>query len=83
MMERIRGDIIGRGWVNRNEDSKTILLSHLAEKIREMRELQPSESNTLAFVDGGSLFDCRFPGPSLRFGPLIASRTSIGIYAWA
>jgi Predicted aminoglycoside phosphotransferase len=69
VMERIRGDIIGRGWVNRSEDSKAKLLSQLAEKIREMRELQPSEGNTVASVDGGSLFDCRVPGRSLRFGP--------------
>ncbi|KAJ5189667.1 Aminoglycoside phosphotransferase [Penicillium cf. griseofulvum] len=69
VMERIRGDIIGEGWVNRSEDSKAKLLSQLAEKIREMRELQPSEGNTVSSVDGGSLFDCRIPGPSLRFGP--------------
>lgn len=69
MMERIQGDIIGRDWVKRSEDSKAKLLSQLAEKIREMRDLQPSEGIMVASVDGGSLFDCRIPGPSLRFGP--------------
>ncbi|KAJ5427846.1 Aminoglycoside phosphotransferase [Penicillium cf. griseofulvum] len=44
VMERIRGDIIGEGWVNRSEDSKAKLLSQLAEKIREMRELQPIQN---------------------------------------
>ncbi|KXG47700.1 Aminoglycoside phosphotransferase [Penicillium griseofulvum] len=71
LMERIKGDMIGKGWVNRSEDSKTKLLSQLAGMIREMRALQPSQFNKagVASVDGGSLFDCRIPGPSLRFGP--------------
>jgi hypothetical protein len=68
-MERIKGDIIGNGWVNRSENSKANLLSLLAEKIREMRDLQPPEGMGVASVDGGSLFDCRVPGPFLRFGP--------------
>lgn len=34
-----------------------------------MRELQPLEGTKVASTDGGSLFDCRIPGPSLRFGP--------------
>ncbi|KGO75058.1 Aminoglycoside phosphotransferase [Penicillium italicum] len=69
VMERIKGDIIGSGWVKRSEDSKAELLSQLAGKVREMRDLQPSQGNRVASVDGGSLFDCRVPGPSLRFGP--------------
>ena len=69
VMERIQGDIIGKGWVYRSEDSKARLLSQLAEKIREMRKLQPAEGNMIANVDGGSLSDCRVAGTSLRFGP--------------
>ncbi|KAJ5720912.1 kinase-like protein [Penicillium malachiteum] len=69
VMERIEGDIIGNGWVKRSEDSKAKLLSQLAEKIREMRGLRPPEGTMIASVDDGSLFDCRIPGPSLRFGP--------------
>lgn len=69
VMGRIKGDIIGNGWVKRSEDSKAKLLSQLAEKIREMRGLRPPEGTRVASVDDGSLFDCRIPGPSLRFGP--------------
>ncbi|KAJ5789105.1 uncharacterized protein N7518_006116 [Penicillium psychrosexuale] len=69
VMERIQGDIIGKRWVYRSEDSKAKLLSQLAEKILEMRKLQPPEGNMIANVDGGSLFDCRVAGTSLRFGP--------------
>ncbi|KAH3488412.1 hypothetical protein KXW06_006040, partial [Aspergillus fumigatus] len=50
------------------------LLSQLAEKIREMRDLQPPEGMGVASVDGGSLFDCRVPGRSLRFGPFATTQ---------
>ncbi|KAF7714530.1 Aminoglycoside phosphotransferase [Penicillium ucsense] len=62
------GEMIGSGWVRRSEDSKAELLSQLADKIREMRELRPSQDR-IASVDGGSLYDCRVAGPTLRFGP--------------
>ncbi|KAJ5782403.1 hypothetical protein N7457_004177 [Penicillium paradoxum] len=68
VMERIEGDIIGNGWVRRSADSQTRLLSQLKEMIMEMRELQPP-ANTVASVDGRSLFDCRIGGPFMRFGP--------------
>ncbi|ODM23307.1 hypothetical protein SI65_00896 [Aspergillus cristatus] len=69
VMQRIQGDMMGAGWVKRSEESKTRLLSQLGMMIREMRELQPPKDIRIASVDGGSLFDCRVPGPSLRFGP--------------
>ncbi|CEJ58686.1 hypothetical protein PMG11_07335 [Penicillium brasilianum] len=69
VMERIKGDMIGRGWVKRSEDSKAKLLTQLAGKVREMRDLQPPPGIGVASVVRGSLFDCRVPGPSLRFGP--------------
>ena len=68
-MKRIEGDIIGRGWANRSEDSELKLLSQLAEIVHEMADLPPAQGIGIASVDGGSLFDCRIPGPSLRFGP--------------
>ncbi|CAG8389769.1 unnamed protein product [Penicillium salamii] len=34
-----------------------------------MRVLQPPEGTRIASADGGSLFDCRIPGPTFRFGP--------------
>ncbi|KAE8152907.1 kinase-like protein [Aspergillus avenaceus] len=66
---RIKGDIIGSGWVKQSENSKAKLLSQLAKKICEMRDLQPPEGMEVASLDGESLFDCRIPGHSLRFGP--------------
>lgn len=69
VMERIKGDIIGNGWVRRSGESKAKLLSALARMIREMRDLRPLEGMGVASVDGGSLHDCRIPGPSLDFGP--------------
>lgn len=69
VMERIKGDMIGVAWVKRSEESKAKLLSQLKKMIEEMRELQAPEGGSVASVDGGSLFDCRVPGPSLRFGP--------------
>ncbi|KAB8277510.1 kinase-like domain-containing protein [Aspergillus minisclerotigenes] len=69
VMERIKGDIIGSGWVHRKEESKAKLLSQLAKLVAEMRELQPPADIVVASVDGGPLFDCRVPGRSLHFGP--------------
>ncbi|KAF7183564.1 hypothetical protein CNMCM7691_003843 [Aspergillus felis] len=37
--------------------------------IQEMRGLVPPEGCGIANIDGGPLYDCRLPGPSLRFGP--------------
>lgn len=69
VMERIKGDMLGKGWVRRSESSKQKLLSQLAEMICEMRDLQPPKDIGIASVDGGSLFDFRVPGPSIHFGP--------------
>ena len=69
VMERIKGEIIGAGWVRRSEESKARLLSQLREIIRKMREVHPPEGMGVSSVDGGDLFDCRIAGPSLRFGP--------------
>ena len=69
VMERIKGDMIGVGWVNRSEESKTKLLTQLKKMIQEIRELPPPEGIGITSISGGTLFDCRLPGPSLRFGP--------------
>lgn len=69
VIERIRGHMIGSGRVKRSEEPKTKLLAQLKEMICELRELKPPETMGVASVDGGSLYDCRIPGPSIRFGP--------------
>lgn len=68
VMQRIKGDRIGKGWVNRSEVSKARLLSQLKAMILEMRELQPPANMGVASVDGGTLYDCRISGPP-HFGP--------------
>ncbi|CAG8001878.1 unnamed protein product [Penicillium salamii] len=69
VMERIKGEMIGVGWVYRNEESKTKLLAQLKKMILEMRELRPPDGIVVSSVCGGPLFDCRLAGTSLRFGP--------------
>lgn len=69
VMERIKGEYIGRGWVRRTEESKAKLLSQLSEMVLEMRRLPPPDGVGVASADGGPLYDCRVPGPSLRHGP--------------
>ncbi|KAL4968843.1 aminoglycoside phosphotransferase family protein [Aspergillus stella-maris] len=69
VMERINGDMLGKGWVKRSEKSKAKLLSQLTEMVNEMRQLQSPERTGIASIDGGSHYDCRVPGTSLRFGP--------------
>ena len=69
VMERIDGDLVGTEWLNRSAESKTAVLSQLKSLTQEMRRLSPPQPGKIANVDEGSLFDCRLPGPSLRFGP--------------
>lgn len=68
VMDRIRGEPLGQGWVQRSEESKTKALSELKRLVQEMRGI-PAPGPGVQNVDGGSLFDPRLPGPSLRFGP--------------
>ena len=69
VMERIQGDMIANGWLRRSEESKAKLLSQLAGLVQQMRDIRPPEGTRIASVDDGSIYDCRLPGPSLRFGP--------------
>ncbi|KAE8354489.1 hypothetical protein BDV28DRAFT_130790 [Aspergillus coremiiformis] len=48
LMERIKGDMIGVGWVQRNEESKAKLLSKLKSIIQEMREIPAPEGTAIA-----------------------------------
>ncbi|CBF69421.1 hypothetical protein AN6463.2 [Aspergillus nidulans FGSC A4] len=69
VMERIKGDMIGMGWVHRNEESKAKLLTQLKAMVQEMRAIPPPGGTGVSSVDGGALYDCRLPSPTLRFGP--------------
>lgn len=69
VMERIQGHIIGRGWVDRSEESKAKLLSQLSKMVYEMRSLPCPEGTKIASIEGGPLYDSRVPGQNLCFGP--------------
>lgn len=68
LMERIDGEMVGKGWVHQSAKSKARILWQLKQFIQEMRNISPP-STVVANVNGGSQFDCRLPGPSLQFGP--------------
>ncbi|KAF2137376.1 uncharacterized protein K452DRAFT_235979 [Aplosporella prunicola CBS 121167] len=68
VMEKISGDMIGQGWVQRSEESKASILFELKRLVQEMRDI-PASGPGVHNVDGGPLFDPRLPGPSLRIGP--------------
>lgn len=82
VMERIHGTYLAQGWVQRSEESKAKILSKLKSLLQQLRKLSPPGPG-ISNVDGGSLYDCRLPGPSLRFGPFEACKTSTSIYAEA
>ncbi|WEW55213.1 hypothetical protein PRK78_000642 [Emydomyces testavorans] len=69
LMERICGDKLGHGWVTRSEKSKATVIAQLKQMIQEMRSLSAPEGCGIMNVNGGPLYDCRLPGPSLLFGP--------------
>ncbi|OBT53992.1 hypothetical protein VE04_05964 [Pseudogymnoascus sp. 24MN13] len=66
-MERIHGDMIGRGWTSRADESKAKILSQLKEMVADMRKIAPPNL-AVSNVDGGILYDSRIHGP-MRFGP--------------
>jgi len=68
VMERIRGDMIGRGWVFRTAESKAKILFQLKEMVAEMRKIPPPPNLAVSNVDGGMLYDGRIYGP-MQFGP--------------
>jgi serine/threonine protein kinase len=68
VMEHLRGEMLGQGWVHRSDQSKAVILSQLRRFIHEMRQIPPPGPR-VANVDGGSLFDPRISVPTWRFGP--------------
>jgi len=77
VMERIQGQKLAVGWLERSEESKLHLLAQLRSLVDEIRTLKPRHGSSVCSVDGGSLFDMRLPGlgvtyptpTSRRFGP--------------
>lgn len=76
-MERIRGQKLATGWLDRSDDSKAILLKQLKSMVEEIRMVKSPHGSRVASVDCGSLSDKRLPGLGVtypvptakRFGP--------------
>ncbi|KAF2875933.1 kinase-like domain-containing protein [Massariosphaeria phaeospora] len=69
VMDRMRGQSVGAGWLRRSEESRRKILDQLRDMVEEMRCVTPPEGSVVAHVDGGSLHDPRIPGISHCFGP--------------
>lgn len=75
--ERISGNKLAIGWMDRSEDSRARLLAQLKSMVDEMRNVKPLHSPSIASVDGRSLYDMRLPSLGViypiatpkRFGP--------------
>jgi len=68
LMERIRGEMVAKGWVNRPQSSRARILENLKKTVFELRTLK-TQSSAIASVTGGILYDGRLPGKTERFGP--------------
>ena len=72
-MERINGEMLGRTWVKRSDESKAKILQQLKRMVDEMRNIPPpprqQQKQGVCNVDGGPIWDCRLPGKSMCHGP--------------
>ena len=66
-MGRVDGNILGKGWVRRVEESKAKILLQLKNYIQEMRNFKLSEGCEVANIDGGFFFQRSPIGPSGLF----------------
>ena len=72
VMERIDGEILGQGWIQRSKESKEHLLKQLKDIVEEMRSIPSPAAVGVSSTFGGTLYDCRLPGTPgtrRRFGP--------------
>ncbi|KAF8119967.1 kinase-like domain-containing protein [Boletus edulis] len=68
LMDRIKGDMLVRGWASRTDESKANIFGQLRKMVDEMRKL-PAPGHCISNVVGGSLYDSRFAGTSSTIGP--------------
>lgn len=57
--ERIEGNMVGKGWPNRSDESKT---NSVEKMIQELRSLPPPPGTAIGNVDCGLIYDGRLPG---------------------
>lgn len=67
LMDRIDGKMLTCGWSSRSAGSKTKILTQLKRMVDELRSLPPP-SQRISDVNGGPLYDDRFPRSSFA-GP--------------
>ncbi|KAK3054679.1 hypothetical protein LTR09_004408 [Extremus antarcticus] len=74
VMQRSKSHKPAIGWQKRSEDSKLRILTQLKAMIDEMRSLKSPYRDAVTSACGGSLFDDRLPGLSLRYPVNTSSR---------
>ncbi|KAM0424844.1 hypothetical protein ACHAPT_009900 [Fusarium lateritium] len=68
VMSRTSGEMVGRGWKERSDESKTRILDQLRQMITELRSVPPPEGAGVSAIDGGPIYDCHMPDPKYQ-GP--------------
>lgn len=69
VMQHIKGEMAGRGWLNRTEDSKARILDQLRVMVDELRSVSPpSDGLAVCSIKRGPFYDCRLP-TKLYWGP--------------
>ncbi len=68
LMERIEGEPLWQGWVQRPAASKARILSQLKAITEQLRDISPRDGLAVADVTGGPIFDMRLPKKEL-WGP--------------
>ncbi|KAI0010040.1 kinase-like protein [Xylariaceae sp. FL0662B] len=68
VMERVDGEIAGRGWVGRAEESKRKILAQLRSLVQQLRDVRPPQGIGVANIAGGPIYDGRLPNKSF-WGP--------------
>lgn len=69
MTERIDGQILGQGCVQRSAESKAKILNQLQNMVQEMRRIPTPAGQKVSNVDGGEIFDSSIAGSNLWHGP--------------
>ncbi|KAM3532018.1 hypothetical protein NHJ13051_000394 [Beauveria bassiana] len=68
VMERISGEILAHGWTRRTPESRGRILESLRGMIEQLRRIPAPAGCGVSNVDGGTIYDCRLPGPKF-WGP--------------
>lgn len=73
VMRHIKGQMAGRGWAARSEESKARILEQLRGMVAELRAVRPPDGTKVGSIDGGPFYDCRLPS-RLYWGPYATVR---------